>query len=218
MNVTDSEDDHACVCTHGTVEDLLSLIPAPAPDKAKGDPFLTMSSRAAKAWFALFSHSRRYGTWRPRPVDPSWPKSTDSQQFTLSAHWTVAGLGHAMGVNRDTAGKALAELVAGGWVRREDPRDRGQFGGIDYCFTVPSSVTRADKARVADGLRKRGAEYRGYEWRTAARVLDDTEIERVRHDIEMEIEMEKVDVAGEEERAVELASMTVLRQRMAEEE
>ncbi len=128
---------HACDHTHGTVGDLLSLIPRPAPEKDRGDPFLTLSPRAAKAWMALFSHARRFGTWRPRPVNPRRPELSEGQQYTLTAHWTVAGLGHALGVNRDTAGKALQELVEGGWVRREDPRNKGQFGGIDYCFTIP---------------------------------------------------------------------------------
>ena len=204
---------HACERTHGTVEDLLFLVPAPISSKAKGDPFLTMSGRAAKAWLALFAHARAHGMWRPRLVDPSRPELTEGHQNTPTAHWTVAGLGHALGVNRDTAGKALAELVAGGWVRRENPRDKGQFGGIDYCFTIPTNVTQADKNRVAEGLKKRGVEYRSYEYRTAARVLDDQEIERVQADVELDIEIEQADVAGDEAKAVALASEQVLRQR-----
>jgi hypothetical protein len=136
----------------------------------------------------------------------------------LTARWTVSGLGYAMGVNRDTAGKALQELVGGGWVRREDPRDKGQFGGIDYSLCVPASATQADKAKVAESLKKRGVEYKGYEFRTAARVLEDPEIERVRQDVEIEIAIEQADLAGDEEKAVELAAKKVLRQRMVEEE
>ena len=121
-----------------------------------------------------------------------------------------------MGVNRDTAGRALQELVEGGWIRRECARNKGQFGGIDYSFSIPSSVTQADKSKVADALKKRGVEYRDYEFRTAARVLDDKEVERVRQDIELEIATEQANLAGDEEKAVELASKSVLRQRMAE--
>ena len=202
--------DHTCKRTHGTVEDLLSLIPAPAPGKEKGDPFITLSSRATKAWLALFAHARAHGTWQPRHVDPLRPELTEEQQYTLTAHWTVAGLAWAMGVNRDTAGKALQELTKGGWMRRENPRNKGQFGGIDYSFGVPTRVTQADKAKVAETLRKRGVEFRDYEWRTATRVLADDEIERVQQDVELNIEMEQADLDGNDTKATELASMSLL--------
>jgi hypothetical protein len=218
MSVTVSE-DHACVCTHGTVgEDLLSLVPRPAPDRERGDPFITLSPRAAKAWLAMFDHARRHGAWRPRLVDPSRPELSEDQQYALTARWTVAGLAFATGVNRDTAGKALQELVEGGWLRREDRRNKGQFGGIDYSLVVPTTVTCADKAKVADSLKKRGVEFVGYRWRTAARVLDDQAIKRVQHDIQLDLAKEQADVVGDEEKAVDLASKKVLRQRMAEEE
>ena len=209
--MTDSDDDHACVCTHGTVEDLLFLTPAPAPDKAMGDPFVTLTPRAAKAWLALFAHARTHGKWRPRPVDPSCPELAAGQQLTLTAHWTVAALGHAMGMNRDTAGKALHELIQGGWVRREDARDKGQFGGIDFCLTVPASTTQADRKRVAEGLKQRGVEYGTYRWRTAARVLADEEIKRVHLNILTEIETERADMAGDDVRAIELVSDKITR-------
>jgi hypothetical protein len=147
-------------------------------------------------------------------VDPSRPEPTAGQRLTLTAHWTVAALGHATSVNRDTAGRALAELVAGGWVRREDPRNKGQYGGIDYSLAVPASVSQADKARVAEGLRKRGIEYRDYESRTAARVLEDHEIKRVQAAVELKIQEEEADLEGDEEKAVDLASQQVLGQRM----
>jgi hypothetical protein len=216
MTVCEAEADRACVRTHGTVEDLLSLIPGPTSGKHKGDPFITLSGRAAKAWLALFAHARRQGTWRPRQVDPLRPELAEGQRFTLTAHWTVAGLGYAMGANRDTAGKALKELLEGGWIRREDPRNKGQFGGIDYCFAVPTTVTQADKLKVTEGLKQRGVEYRGYEFRTAARVLEDHEIELVRQDVAMDIEIEQADLAEDGERATDLASKIVLRQRMAD--
>ena len=216
MLLTKDKVNHACERTHGTAGELLSLVPAPSPDKDRGDPFLTLSPRGAKAWLALFSHARMHGDWRPRQVDPSRPELTEDQQYVLAAHWTVAGLGYDMGLNRDSAGKALKELVEGGWVRREDSRNRDQFGGIDYSLRVPTSVTQADKLKVAEGLQKRGVEYKGYQWRTASRVLDDTEIDRVRQDVELEIETEQADLAGDDEKAIDLASKTVLRQRMAE--
>ena len=165
----------ACDRTHGTVGDLLSLVPRPAPEKSS-DPFLTLSPRAAKAWMALFAHAQQHGAWRPQPTSPLRLETAEDRKYTLTAHWTVAGLGHALGVNRDTAGKALQELVEGGWVRREDPRNKGQFGGIDFYLTTPTSVTCADRARVAVGLKKRGVEYRNYEWRTAARILNEHEM------------------------------------------
>jgi hypothetical protein len=130
----------------------------------------------------------------------------------------VAGLAYTLGVNRDTAGKSLQELVAGGWVRREDPRNKGQFGGIDFCLTIPTAVTQADKAKVADGLRKRGVEYRGFEYRTAARILGEQEIEQVQRDVQLEIAMEQADLTGHEEKALDLASQTLLRQRMTKRE
>jgi len=38
---------HACIFPHGTVEDLLSLVPRQASNKARSDPFVTLSNRAA---------------------------------------------------------------------------------------------------------------------------------------------------------------------------
>ena len=119
------DSDRACDCEHGTVVDLLGLIPGPALGEANGDLFLTLSSRAAKAWLALFSHARRHGTWTRRLVDPLRPAVVDRSQYTLTAHWTVSGLAYSLGVNRDTAGKALRDLIEGGWVRREDPAQQG---------------------------------------------------------------------------------------------
>ena len=202
---------HACNRTHGTAGELLSLIPAPAPTKTGGDPFVTLSPRAAKAWMALFAHSQQHGTWRRRPIDPTRPELTQGQQYTLAAHWTVQGLGYAMGVNRDTAGKSLQELVLGGWVRREDPRNKGQFGGIDYSLRIPTTVTQADKARVGEGLKKRGVEFVGYRWRTAARVLDDHEIKRVQEEILLEMSTDQADVTGEAQKAIELVSEKITR-------
>jgi hypothetical protein len=206
------DSNHACKRTHGTVvEDLLALIPAPMLGADRGDPFLTLTNRAAKTWLALFWHARTHGDWRPRPVDPSRPELTDGHHYTLGATWTVAGLAHATGVNRDTAGKALAELAAGGWVRRADPRNRGQFRGIDYYLCVPAHVTAADKARVAEGLKKRGVEFVGYRWRTAARVLDEREVARVHENVLMELAAEQADVAGNQQKGVELVSNKIIR-------
>ena len=76
---------HACNPAHGTVEDLLSLVPRPAADKDKGDPFLTMSPSRGKSVVRIFAHAQRHGTWRPRPGDPSRPELTEGKQYTLSA-------------------------------------------------------------------------------------------------------------------------------------
>ena len=75
-------------------------------------------------------------------------------------------------------------------------------------------MTCADKARVAEGLKKRGVEYKGFEYRTAARVLGEHEIEQVQQDIQLEIATEQADLAGDEDKAISLASKAVLRQWM----
>ncbi len=80
------------------------------------------------------------------------------------------------------------------------------------------AVTCAAKAKVAEGLRRRGVEFKTYEWRTAARVLDEQELKRVQHDVQLEIATEQADLVGDEEKAIDLASKSVLRQQMAEEE
>ena len=206
---------HACERKHGTVVELLALIPDQDVSKARGDPFITMSGRPPRrGWPCL--RMRRHGAWQPRRIDPLRPELSEGE-LELTAHWTVHALGYAMGANRDTAGKAMKELMEGGWVRREDPRNKGQFGGIDYTLVVPNAVTQADRYKVAAGLKKRGIEYRGYEHRLATRVLEDEEIRRVRSDVDLEIEMEQADMAGEEEKAVTLASQYVLRRRAGEE-
>ena len=106
----------------------------------------------------------------------------------------------------------MQELLEGGWIRREDQRSRGgQFGGIDYALCTPTSITQADKKRVAKGLKQRGMEYATYRWRTAARVLADEEIKRVCLDILTEIETERADAVGDGERAVELVSEKIKR-------
>ncbi len=204
--------DRACESTHGTAADLVRLIPGPAVGKTTGDPFITLSCRAAKAWLALFSHARRHGAWSPRNAEPLRPELIEGPTYTLTAHWTVGGLAYSLGVNRDTAGKALRELIEGGWVRREDSRNKGQFGGIDYSLCTPSTVTHSDKAKVRECLKKRGVEYRDFEWRTAARVLEENEIKRVRQDVDLEIEIAQADLAGDDERAIDLSSRKVLRE------
>ncbi len=210
MNMTFCNTDRTHKHTHGTVvEHLLSLIPAPS--NTHGDPFLVLSPRAAKAWLALFWHARQHGSWQARPIDPARPELTQDQKYTLGARWTVAGLAFAIGTNRDTAGKAIKELVTGGWIRREDQRSRGQFGGIDYAFCTPASITQADKVKVVDGLRKRGVEFVGYKWRTAARILEEADIKRVQEDVLVEIAEEQADLAGDEQKATELASEKIRR-------
>ena len=180
---------------------------------------MTLPPRAAKAHLAMFHHARKHGTWRPCPVDPSRPELTEGQQLTLTAHWTVAGLGHAMGVNRDTAGKALHELVEGGWVRREDPRNKGQFGGIDYCLTVPASVTRRgqseDRGRSAttrSGIQELRVANRRPE---SLKTLRSGEFGRM---WKWKLRPNRQTWPGMKQKAIELASKSVLRQGMTEEE
>ena len=200
--------DHAKIRLHGTADDLLSLVPGPDPAKNEDDPFLILSGRAALAWLALFSHARLHGSWSPRKADPNRPEL--GGQLELTAHWTVQGLGYAMGTDRVTAGKAVKELVEGGWIRRENLRNKGQFGGMDYTLCVPGGITQGAKRRVAEKLKKRGVEYRGYEWRKASRCLSESEIERVHQDVELEIKTEQADALGFPQQAENLAAKKVV--------
>ena len=75
---------HACNRTHGTVEDLLSLVPCPAADKDTGDPFLTLSPR----WQKRGSRSSpRAGAWHLAATasDPSRPELTEGSHIALTA-------------------------------------------------------------------------------------------------------------------------------------
>jgi hypothetical protein len=78
-------------------------------------------------------------------------------------------------------------------------------------LVVPATTTQADKARVVDGLKQRGVEFVGYRWRTAARVLEDHEIQRVQQDILLEISTEQADVMGDPQKAVDLISGKIIR-------
>lgn len=191
---------------HGTVEDLLGLIPG--PDATENyDPFLTLSGRGALTWLALFAHARRFGSWKIHEIDT---KDLElGGELGLTAHWTVQALGHAMGTDRVTAGKGLKELVENGFVRIEKPRDKGQFGGIDFTLRHPHGVTQAARHKVAETLRKRGVEYKGYEWRKASRCISKDEIQRVHQDVDLELKAEQADVLDFPKQAEDLAARKV---------
>ena len=199
--------DHAANPSHGTVDSLLALVPGPDPSKSRDDPFLTLSGRAALTWLALFAQARRFGTWTLREGDPNRPELAGT--LDLTAHWTVQGLAYAMGVDRVTAGSGLNELVKAGFVRRETTRNKGQFGGIDFTLCVPQGITQAARHKVAENLKKRGVEYRGYEWRTAHRCLSDDEIRRVHQDVDLEVKAEQADALDFPEQAEGLAARKV---------
>ena len=193
---------------HGTVEDLLGLIPGPDASKDY-DPFLTLSGRGALTWLALFAHARRFGGWELR-------ESKNQElggEWGLTAHWTVQALGHAMGSDRVTAGHGLRELVENGFARIEKPRNKGQFGGIDFTLRRPDGITQAARHRITETLKKGGVEYKGYEWRKASRCISEDEIRRVHQDVDLEIKTEQADVLDFPKQAEDLAAKKVMGQR-----
>jgi hypothetical protein len=206
-----TQPDHVKKPLHGKVEDLLWLIPGPDASKNDGDPFLTLSGRAALTWLSLFAHARRFGTWKLREFDAE--NLELGRELGLTAHWTVQGLGHAMGSDRVTAGKGLKELVENGFARVEKPRNKGQFGGIDFTLRRPHGITQAARHRVAETLKKRGVEYRGYEWRKASRCISEDEIKRVHQEVALELKAEQADVLDFPKQAEELAARKVKGQR-----
>jgi predicted transcriptional regulator len=210
MNVTvdgpQPDADHVKKPLHGTVEDLLGLIPG--PDATENyDPFLTLSGRGALTWLALFAHARRFGNWKLHEIDT---KDLElGGELGLTAHWTVQGLGHSMGADRVTAGKGLKELVENGFVRIDKPRNKGQFGGIDFTLRRPHGITQAARHRVSETLKKRGVEYKGYEWRKASRCISEDEIQRVHQDVDLELKAEQADVLDFPKQAEDLAARKV---------
>jgi hypothetical protein len=195
---------------HGTAEDLLGLIPGPDATKDY-DPFLTLSGRGALTFLALFSHARRFGTWKLREFDEKTPEL--GGEWGLTCHWTVQALGYSMATDRVTAGKGLKELVENGFVRVEKPRNRGQFGGVDFTLTRPHGITQAARHRIAETLKKRGVAYKGFEWRKASRCISEGEIRRVHQDVDLELKAEQADVLDFPKQAEGLAAQKVKGQR-----
>ena len=118
-----------------------------------------------------------------------------------------------LATDRVTAGKGLKELAENGFVRIEKPRNRGQFGGVDFTLTRPHGITQAARHRVAETLKKRGVEYRGYEWRKASRCISEDEIQRVHQDVDLELKAEQADVLDFPKQAEGLAAKKVRGQR-----
>ena len=185
-----SQPDHAALQPHGTADDLLRLVPGPDPQKQK-DPFVSLSGRAAKCWMALFAHAQQSGEYR---------------DHEFAARWTVQELARAMGCSRDMAGGGLKELVAGGWIRREENRTEGQFNGFDYWLTMaPDKVSNANQAAAEKTWRKKQSALRDYEVNVVDRTMDDVEIAHVKKEMDSELEIERAEMLGDAEHAGRLA-------------
>ena len=130
-----------------------------------------------------------------RPTDPSL---TAVAQKELCSVWTVGGLAYALGVNRNTAGAALQELVDYGWVRKSQGcHAGGQFHGFIYALQSPTELTGQARSKIHKRLRKKGVEYRGFE-AVAGRYLSEREIERIRGEIVADMAFEEDDDAEEQ--------------------
>ena len=81
---------------------------------------------------------------RRAPKKPKQPCSNGSAiPITpgLESQWTVTGLAHACGCNRNTAGAVLSELVALGWIRKSIGRHSGgEYSGFWFRLLVPPST------------------------------------------------------------------------------
>jgi predicted transcriptional regulator len=185
----DSQRHHAQKTVHGKgsqAENYLELVPTPDTPG-----FATISARAVQASLALLAHARQHGAWMDRTPDD--PHLAILAVKELSAFWTVGGLAHALGVNRNTAGAALQELVDYGWVRKSQGRHAGgQFRGFAYALRAPSALTEQARFKIHKRLKKKGVEYREFEG-VAGRYLDEREIKRIRAEIEDELADEHED-------------------------
>ncbi len=164
----------------------LALVPTP-----DSPGFATISARAVQAWLALFAHAREHGVWMERP--PADPGLAAVAHKDLCGFWTVGGLAYALGVGRNTAGAALQELTDYGWVRKSQGRHAGgQFGGFTYTLQSPTELTGQARSKIRKQLRKKGVEYRGFEG-VAGRYLSETEIHRIKDEIEGDLADERDD-------------------------
>jgi predicted transcriptional regulator len=167
MTVAHTLPSHARETVHGgklDAETLLSVLPT-----AETPGFDLLSPRSAHVLLALFDHLRRFGYVAERA----------HRDFTVSepwATWTVQGVASAIGIHRNQAGKALAELMDFGYLTREDLRRRiGQFGGFAYALRLPTDLSPQAKRKLKELLKEKHQDLSELRQR-ALRYLSETEL------------------------------------------
>jgi predicted transcriptional regulator len=161
--------DHARETMHGNKLDadvLLSVLPT-----TETPGFDLLSPRSAHVLLALFDHFRRFGFVVER-------MHRDFSIKEPQATWTVQGVASAIGIHRNQAGKALAELAEFGYLTRDDLRRIGQFGGFAYALRLPTNLTPQAKRKLKDRLKDKHedlAELR----RRALRYLSEAELKEL---------------------------------------
>jgi hypothetical protein len=133
--------------------------------------FDLLSPRAAHALFALFDHLRKFGYIVERAY-------TGFRITEPRATWTVQGVASALGIHRNQAGKALAELTEFGYLSRDDLRRIGQFGGFAYALRLPIDLSPQAKRKLKDRLRERHMDLAELS-RRALRYLSEPELKEL---------------------------------------
>jgi predicted transcriptional regulator len=166
---THAPPDHARETVHGGVTDptlLLALLPS-----TETPGFDLIPPRAAHVLLALLAHLRAFG----------YVVERNHGNFTVTepqATWTVQGLANACGIGRNQAGKALADLVDLGYLRREDLRRNGQYGGFAYALRLPTDLTPQGKHRLKTKLKDKHVDLA--EWTNrASRYLSQEELDEI---------------------------------------
>ncbi len=170
MTVTHALPAHARETVQGGKLDadaLLSVLPG-----ADTPGFDLLSPRSAHVLLALFDHLRRFGYVAERAL----------RDFTVTepwATWTVQGVASAIGIHRNQAGKALAELMDFGYLTREDLRRRiGQFGGFAYALRLPTDLSPQAKRKLKDLLKEKHQDLADLTQR-ALRYLSEAELKEL---------------------------------------
>jgi predicted transcriptional regulator len=169
MTIADALPDHARETVHGDKLDpaiLLSVLPT-----TETPGFDLLSPRAAHVLLALFDHLRRFGYVVERI-------HRDFSVKEPQATWTVQGVASALGIHRNQAGKALAELADFGYLTRDNLRRIGQFGGFAYALRLPTDLTPQAKRKLKDRVKDKHedlAELR----RRALRYLSEAELKEL---------------------------------------
>jgi len=77
---------------------------------------------------------------RSRPSKRKPPDCGSPQASAVQAVWTVEEIASVCGCNRNTAGAALKELVALGWIEKAIGRTKGgEYSGFWYALLIPPS-------------------------------------------------------------------------------
>jgi hypothetical protein len=176
-----SQPGHAQETVHGDgvgLQSLLAIVP-----RADTPGFDLLSPRAVHAWLALYDHLRRFGHMVTRNV------RSDLNFSELSATWTVRGVASACGIQRNQAGKALAELVEYGWLTRDDLRRIGQFGGFSYSLRLPENLSPQGKFKLKKKLKEKHGDLEDLKQR-ALRYLDQAELDETLMKTEYDSDLE----------------------------